>query len=279
MAKRFTDTDKWNDEWFMELDPVLKCFWIYLCDKCDHAGVWKVNFKQASFSIGAIIDKQSALNAFGERVWVLSVEKWFIQKFILFQYPTGLSETNKAHIGVFKSLSSNKIDSSPFLAPLKLLDSPFLAPHRGAKEKEQEKDMELDKDLEKEQEKNLSKNESLNFRNSKLTPDDLIQLFNDTVVGTGKVVHCRGLSGKNIQEFITTTSFAEFQKIETWKEVFQTAKESPFLTGQQPGSTFVMTLNWLISHDKALSVLNGQYGKGESENDVKSLFAGISEGA
>lgn len=274
MAKRFTDTEKWNDEWFMELDPALKCFWIYICDKCDHAGIWKVNFRLASVSIGAMIDKQSALNAFHDRVWELSIDKWFVQKFILFQYPAGLTDANKAHVGVLKSLKYNNIDPSPFQAPLKLLPSPLL----GAKEKEQEKDMDKVKDSSL-AEKNLPKNEPLNFRNPKVTPDDLVQLFNDKLAGKGKIKHCRGLSGKNIQDFITTTSYAEFQKIETWQEIFGLVAESEFLTGQQSGSSFVATLNWLISHDKALSVLNGQYGSGNDESAVKSLFAGIPEGA
>lgn len=278
MAKRFTDTEKWNDEWFMELDPALKCFWIYLCDKCDHAGIWKVNFRLASVSIGAMIDKQSALKAFDGRVWELSLEKWFVQKFILFQYPTGLTEGNKAHVGVLKSLKYNNIDSSPFQAPLKLLHSPFL----GAKEKEQEKDKEMDKEqdsLKGNTEKNLSKNESLIFRNSQVIPDTVIQLFNDKLAGKGKIKHCRGLSGQNIQDFITTTSYAEFKKIETWSEIFELAGESEFLTGQQQGSSFVATLNWLVKHDNALKVLNGQYGSGSDENDVKGLFDGIPEGA
>ena len=43
MAKRFTDTMKWNEDWYLDLALVDKLFWIYICDNCDHAGIFKPN--------------------------------------------------------------------------------------------------------------------------------------------------------------------------------------------------------------------------------------------
>jgi len=39
MAKRFTDTEKWNEDWFLEIINPHKLFWIYICDNCNHAGI------------------------------------------------------------------------------------------------------------------------------------------------------------------------------------------------------------------------------------------------
>jgi uncharacterized phage protein (TIGR02220 family) len=135
MGKRFTDTDKWDDEWFMELEPAMKCLWIYICDKCDCAGVWKVNFKKASYVIGGIFDKQSALNAFKGRVTEIGKEKWFIEKFIQFQYPRGLSAASSIHKGVLKSLENNNIPVKPYLS--------LIAPTERIKDKDMDKDKEI----------------------------------------------------------------------------------------------------------------------------------------
>jgi hypothetical protein len=251
MAKRFTDTDKWDDEWFMDLEPVMKCLWLYICDKCDCAGVWKVNFKKANYVIGGtIFDKQSTLKAFNGRVKVIGEEKWFIEKFIKFQYPKGLSDTSSIHKGVIKSLNYNGIQTKPYLSLIV-----------GAQRV-------MDKDMDKDSPSSSFLN-SPSYTNSALKIDNVIQLFNDKCAGKGKISFCRGLSGKNIQDFITTTSFQDFKIINTWQEVFQKTAESEFLTGQQSDSTFVATLNWLVVHDNALKVLNGQFGKGKSKNSVK----------
>lgn len=136
MANRFTDTEKWKDEWFLSLEPTMKILWLYICDTCDYAGVWKVNFTLASFSVGTILDKQSALNAFGERVKVISDEKWHIPKFISFQYRGKLSPKNSAHRGVLKLLKFHGLETSPFEAPSEVLDSPS----EGPKDKDKDKD-------------------------------------------------------------------------------------------------------------------------------------------
>ena len=84
MPKRFTDTNKWDDAWFGALSPTDKLFWSYLCDKCDHAGIWKVNIPLAKFHIGA--DYEPDPKRFGGRIQVLDKDKWYIPKFVAFQY-------------------------------------------------------------------------------------------------------------------------------------------------------------------------------------------------
>lgn len=52
MACRFSETEKWDDQWFMGLHPYSKLAYEYLCDQCDPGGVWKVNFAVAEFRMG-----------------------------------------------------------------------------------------------------------------------------------------------------------------------------------------------------------------------------------
>lgn len=86
MAKRFTDSQKWVDPWFMDLPSKYKLFWIYILDTCDHAGVWKVNFKVASFHVGEPFEPSEVKRILGNRIVETTDNYWYIQKFIDFQY-------------------------------------------------------------------------------------------------------------------------------------------------------------------------------------------------
>ena len=97
--KRFTDTEKWSDPWVRKLPLRLKLFWFYLCDKCDAAGVWKLDFEAASFHIGEQVQEQEAKSALGHRIEVLPGDRWLVKKFIPFQYGT-LSDKCRPHMNV-----------------------------------------------------------------------------------------------------------------------------------------------------------------------------------
>lgn len=102
MAKRFTDSRKYNDPWFRKLTPIHKCFWDYIITTCDHAGVWKVDFEMAEFCIGTSLERDIP-KEFKGRIERISEEKWFIPKFIFFQYGT-LQENNRVHQSVISIL-------------------------------------------------------------------------------------------------------------------------------------------------------------------------------
>jgi hypothetical protein len=85
MAKRFTDSEKWNDPWFMEISPDMKLVWGYLTDNCNHAGIWKINNKLAGFQLGFPLDADSIPEKFKGRIFRLG-DYFFIPKFLTFQY-------------------------------------------------------------------------------------------------------------------------------------------------------------------------------------------------
>lgn len=134
MAKRMTDTAKWEDDWFLGLAPLDKLFWNYLCDKCDHAGIWKVNLRLASFYMGA--EYAFDLTRFAGRILDLENGKWFIRGFVAFQYGE-LNDKNPAHKSVMKILEKEGIPEGA----LKGLTRGSVGPKDKDKEKDKAKDL------------------------------------------------------------------------------------------------------------------------------------------
>ena len=151
MAKRFTDTDKWKKPFIRGLQGAYKLLWFYICDDCDHAGIWQVDIEVAQLRIGEKVTAEKAAQNFGEKIIFLDGgSKWFIPSFIDFQYPSGLNPDNKAHGGIIKILSKYDLLDNDF----KVLTSPL----QGAKEMDMVKDMVMEKVKDKEKpKKNVSK--------------------------------------------------------------------------------------------------------------------------
>lgn len=150
MAKRMTDTDKWKKGFFRSLPGAYKLLWQYLCDECDHAGIWEVDREIAQIKIGIDmqIDWDIALELFQTKVLVFAHgEKWFIPSFITFQYKE-LKGTDRATNSVVTQLKKYNLISDDleiikinYIAPSKGLTSPKL----GCKDKDKDKDIEEDK--------------------------------------------------------------------------------------------------------------------------------------
>lgn len=111
MPKRYTETDKWDDVWFRSLPPAMKLLWVYLCDRCDWAGVWEIDKADAAYRTGLTdIDWDMFFNACNDnldspRLVVLSGNRhWWLRKFVLFQFPDGLSESVRPHKPALRSL-------------------------------------------------------------------------------------------------------------------------------------------------------------------------------
>lgn len=137
MAKRFTDTNKWLKESFGQLSLKMKLVWVYLCDNCDHAGIWDANFKLLTFHLGEETTREEITAAFGDKVCWLGMTKLFIPAFVEFQYSCSLKDLNpenKVHFSVINSLK--KYGAIKGLA----------RPMQGAKDKDKNKDKDKDKE-------------------------------------------------------------------------------------------------------------------------------------
>lgn len=97
MASRFTVQDKWSDKWFRSLPPQEKLIWIYLCDNCNLAGFWEIDFEKLAFDTGI---KQSDLEgAFqGLNRGFLEADGYiWIKNFLRHQRNLPLTQNNPAH--------------------------------------------------------------------------------------------------------------------------------------------------------------------------------------
>ena len=111
MAKRFLDTNLFRKRWIRELDTDMKLFWIYLLTDCDHAGIWDVDVERASFQLKLDLNQDKILKTFDRKINNFKVDKWFIPKFVQYQYGE-LNPNNKAPkpalVKLDLLLSSNK---------------------------------------------------------------------------------------------------------------------------------------------------------------------------
>src|ERR1035437_5173796 len=109
MSKRFTDTNIWDQSWFLELSPEGKNIWQFLEKSSDCAGIWKIDIPEMKRKIGC---KNINLTHFLEEVnrdynkltgepvkrnrvmLIASDTKLWLTGFICFQYEKGTSGVN-----------------------------------------------------------------------------------------------------------------------------------------------------------------------------------------
>ena len=103
MAKRFTDSRKWDDPFFIELPNKYKLLWFFMLDKCNHAGIFEFSKRLVDFNLNDSYKKSDILEVFNGKIEVLKSGKWFIKKFISYQYGE-LNEANRAHNSVINIL-------------------------------------------------------------------------------------------------------------------------------------------------------------------------------
>lgn len=113
MAKRFSATELWDEDWFLDMPNEYKLFWFYMLSTCDHAGFFKVNLKIFCALNKIEISPSVAIKKFNsgkKRVRLIKDDFWFIEDFIYFQYGHKLNKNNNLHRSVFELLEKYKQD-------------------------------------------------------------------------------------------------------------------------------------------------------------------------
>ena len=249
MAKRFTDSNKFNDSWYRRLSPLHKVIWEYLLSECNHAGILKdLDLELMSFKIGNTISQED-LELFKKdnRVIFLSETVLYIPKFITFQYGD-LNQQNRAHASVIKELKKWKI-KAPFM--------PLNNSLQGVKDKEKEKDKykDMDKDI----------NIDINNENFKKIKDPYINPIKtffiseyNKIFGNKPMLssfECNRLvelaaDNSNIKELIPVA-------LEKLKNIdFEDINYTP-------------SANWLLRNNNFERVINGEFDK-KSKNDINN---------
>lgn len=146
MSKRFTDTKKWNDDWYISLSNDYRIIWQWLLDNCNHAGFCKRSIGLINLMCRTNITEKEFIDSMDGRV-IVHNDYWFIPKFIKFQYSTLLS-CKPAIISVVKELfEQNCIDLIPesFGNNYKIIGKSFNNHCEMIKDKDKVKDKDKDK--------------------------------------------------------------------------------------------------------------------------------------
>lgn len=109
MAKRYTDTEKWEDEWFYALPGKMMLAWDYINCHCDAVGIWKVNLRKLSDLIKFEITSDEFKTHFSEKVVFLPRGRIWVPSFIKFQYGK-LSNKNRAQLGMMRTIVQETVE-------------------------------------------------------------------------------------------------------------------------------------------------------------------------
>ena len=107
MANRFSDTLKWQDEWFVDLSAIEKLLFLYLCDNCDVAGFLEISYRKIAFDICLKEDQvKAAIKGLNKGIILSDDNRCLLLKnFIKHQKNLPINPENKSHIGILKRIN------------------------------------------------------------------------------------------------------------------------------------------------------------------------------
>jgi hypothetical protein len=85
MAKRLTDTKKWESKTFRKLADKFKVFYLYLLDNCDGSGVMHLDLELINFILSQSFSLEEIKEAFPNQLIFISDDKIIIKNYIAFQ--------------------------------------------------------------------------------------------------------------------------------------------------------------------------------------------------
>jgi len=112
MAKRFTATEIWEEDWFLDMPTEYKLFWFYILSACDQAGIFKINTKVFCALNKVEINTDLAVEYFNngkDRIRKVNGSMWLIEDFFTFQYGQNLNLNNRVHESIHKIYSKHGV--------------------------------------------------------------------------------------------------------------------------------------------------------------------------
>jgi hypothetical protein len=170
MAKRFTDTDKWRDEWWQSLSNDYKIIWQYLLDHCDHAGTIKGEFKLMGFMCDVKIDPAQFWKTFRHKVIQIdNTDRWLIVSFCKNQYPSGITSNKPAIVSVRNILLKYNV--------LSIIEQSFNNHYPMIKDKDMDMDTDMDTDMDDEKGISIIEKKTTALAPRNVPPDQMHQYF------------------------------------------------------------------------------------------------------
>lgn len=113
MAKRFTATEIWKEDWFLDMPIEYKLFWYYILSNCDHAGLFKVNLRSFCGLMEVKLTQSKVLEYFNfgkQRIRVISDSLWLIEDFFVYQYGPTFNWNNRVHESIGELYQRHNIE-------------------------------------------------------------------------------------------------------------------------------------------------------------------------
>lgn len=113
MAKRFSSTEIWKEDWFLDMPNDYKLFWFYILSACDHSGIFKVNVKYFCSINNVDVEVDIALEFFNKgkkRIRKINGSLWLIEDFFIFQYGHSLNTNNTVHKSIKDIYEKNGVE-------------------------------------------------------------------------------------------------------------------------------------------------------------------------
>lgn len=133
MPKRFSDTEIWKKDWFLELTDKQKLLVKFLFDNCDCAGIYEISKRILKMSFEESITKEDFKAL--KQIRFINDNTIFIEDFIKFQYNVEISSLNpkyNVHKGIIAKLNKYNI--------LSTLSQPLTNPYSRVLDKDMVKD-------------------------------------------------------------------------------------------------------------------------------------------
>ena len=278
--KKFTETNKYKEEWFADLPPRLKLLYYYLHDSSDHAGIWTRNVRRLNFEIGE--DKkpynEDDLKSLEPMLVKATADKYILIDHLREQYPNGLGNS-LPHIFV-----KNLIEKQGFRYVPNSLSIAYAYPSHRLGDTSKDKDMDTDKDMVKDTDTDKADSEKKPRAEAKGEFHEMLRMYESFILErTSAPAKIDGGETKALSEILRYLSGIESVNNslktapEVWKYILsQFDKVEPFLRKgiklKQINSSLIQIID---------QIKNGQPSnntKGKDSSDIRKAADLIRKG-